>query len=300
MISICIPTYNFDIKALIFSLEEEIKSKNLNAEIVVIDDGSTEKFKEINRKTCENLNYVELESNVGRAKIRNLFLNFAKGDSFLFLDCDSLLATDRFVSTYLQAINSSSDVICGGRVYPTAKPEKNKRLSWKYGIAAESKSVEQRTKFPFDSFMTNNFLIKRSIFEHIQFNESIRDYGHEDTLFGFDLLQAKKNIHHIENPVLNGHIETNTDFLRKTNVALENLVFILGLVKNDAQFIASNKLLRFYFKWEKRGLLWLFRLFFPLNNMIFRLSLNMGFVSILAFSVYKLSVFDKSWRQNRI
>lgn len=300
MISICIPIYNFDVKQLVGALKKQIDAFDLDAELVIIDDASNEKYKIMNRETCVGLTYHELESNVGRAKIRNLFLNFAKGDYFLFLDCDSLLATDRFVSTYLQVINSSSAVICGGRVYPTAKPEKNKRLSWKYGIAAESKSVEQRTKFPFDSFMTNNFLIKRSIFEHIQFNESIRDYGHEDTLFGFDLLQAKKNIHHIENPVLNGHIETNTEFLRKTNVALENLVFILGLVKSDAQFIASNKLLRFYFKWEKRGLLWLFRLFFPLNNMIFRLSVNIGVVSILAFSVYKLTVFDKSWRQNRI
>jgi glycosyltransferase involved in cell wall biosynthesis len=300
MISICIPIYNFDVKQLVSALKREIDAFDLDAELVFIDDASNKKYKIVNRETCVGLTYHELESNVGRAKIRNLFLNFAKGDYFLFLDCDSLLATDRFVSTYLQAIKPSSDVICGGRVYPKEKPKKSNCLSWKYGIAAESKSVEQRTKFQFDSFMTNNFLIKRSIFEQIQFNESIRDYGHEDTLFGFDLFQAKKNIHHIENPVLNGHIETNAEFLRKTNVALENLVFILGLVKNDTQFIASNKLLRFYFKWEKKGLLWLFRLFFPLNNMIFRLSLSIGFVSILAFSVYKLSVFDKSWRHNRI
>ena len=49
------------------------------------------------------------------------------------------------------------------------------------------------------------------------FNPLISGYGHEDTLFGFELEQNGIVIRHIDNPVLNAHLDSNTQFLYKTD-----------------------------------------------------------------------------------
>ena len=57
-------------------------------------------------------------------------------------------------------------------------------------------------------------------FKKISFNERLSGYGHEDTLFGYELNKNNIQIHHIDNPVLNGHLDTNEAFLLKTEEGL--------------------------------------------------------------------------------
>ena len=90
MISICIPVYNFNITSLVNELSNQVNSLNIPCEIIVIDDCS-ENFKRINKIECEKHTYIELSENIGRARIRNLFLKYAKYEYLLFLDCDSLV-----------------------------------------------------------------------------------------------------------------------------------------------------------------------------------------------------------------
>ncbi|MFN2261829.1 MAG: glycosyltransferase family 2 protein, partial [Psychroflexus sp.] len=48
-------------------------------------------------------------------------------------------------------------------------------------------------------------------------------YGHEDTLFAFELKKKKVNVKHIENPVIHKDIDENSAFIEKTEMALMNL-----------------------------------------------------------------------------
>lgn len=289
MLAICIPVYNFDINPLISALEKEISSFQLPCEIIVIDDCSTAAFRSLNSPIIQHVKYVELSKNVGRAKIRNLFLEHTHQERLLFLDGDSLIISPTFLRTYLDALNLNYPVICGGRVYPTERPSSQQLLRWKYGIRRESKSAVERSNHPNGSFMTNNFLISRDLLERIRFDERLTEYGHEDTLFGIELMRAGITIKHIENPILNGDIETNELFLSKTERAVENLVLLIHNYEFPKELEREIQLLRTAKKLKSlSGLIyWLHKLTAP----VLLFFLKRGVVSLACFSFYKLGYF---------
>lgn len=297
MISICIPVFNFDISKLIEELQCQIKSCKHSVEIIIIDDHSELKYKKNNRVVANNEHYIELKKNVGRAKIRNLFLSYAKCQHLLFLDCDSLIVSNNFLNNYIETIlNLNSKIVCGGRVYKKNKPERKKYLRWKYGVASESKTAEDRRKEPNKSFMTNNFLIEKSLFEKIKFDEKLTKYGHEDTLFGYCLKKNNVEIKHIDNPVLNNDLESNKEYIQKTNEAIQNLVTILKSVNYDPNFSNDVALLKFYFKIKKRRIIYfIIKITSPVFNPLLAFLLKNGIVcNISTFNFYKLCVLIKN------
>ena len=291
MISICIPVFNYDIGTLITEISRQIQTLNNNVEIIVIEDGS-KKHQRTNRETCKNYTYIELPENVGRAKIRNLFLKPTKHEYLLFLDCDSLLIDSNFLSNYLDTLKNKPSIVCGGRIYPDKCPANNQRLSWKYGKFRESKPAHIRKLSPNKSFMTNNFLIHRELLDEVKFDERLTQYGHEDTLFGFELSKRNISITHIENPVLNGEIETNEIFLSKTEKAIQNLVKIEEYTKNDTEFIQDNKLLCTYQKIKNIKIF--IQFLFTVVKPFIRLLLVNGIVNLNLFNFYKLGLFISS------
>lgn len=288
MISICIPVYNFNITSLVSELSNQAKSLNILYEIIIIDDCS-DNYKIINRSVCEKYIYIELSENIGRARIRNLFLNYAKYEYLLFLDCDSLIGMTNFLSKYIEIIKDSPSVVCGGRVYDTSRPKREKMLSWKYGIVRESQPCSIRRKFPNKSFMTNNFLINKKILEEIKFDERIVQYGHEDTLFGFSLKKKNIIITHIDNSVINGDIEQNSEYLNKTREGVINLINILDFIENDNELINDITILRFYNKVRKIEKI--IKLSFVLFKPLIIFLLTKGYISLYLFDYFKLCTF---------
>jgi len=288
MITICIPVFNFNITSLINELSNQMQSFPTDCEIIVIDDCSMN-FKNINRSVCKNVTYIELSENIGRARIRNLFLKYAKFEYLLFLDCDSLIYSTTFLLKYMETISQKPQVVCGGRVYDATRPERNKKLRWKYGILKESQPCSIRQKFPNKSFMTNNFLIQKQILQENKFEERLTKYGHEDTLFGFQLKRKNITITHIENPILNGDIETNSDFLHKTEAGVSNLVSIMNLTDYNNELTEEITILKFYKKIKK--LETFIRLSFKILKPFIKFLLTKGFVSLLLFDFYKLGIF---------
>lgn len=289
MISICIPIYNFNVTELVTDLSRQSNLLNVPSEIILIDDGSESTFKEINKTICEKEIYIELEKNIGRSAIRNRFLDHSKYDNLLFLDCDSIIHTDDFLAKYVDALkNHPENVICGGRIYEANAPERAKRLRWKYGIVKESKSYEIRSQNPNASFMTNNFIISRSIFEAIPFDEGLREYGHEDTLFGFELKKRSVNIIHIDNTIRNGHLENNIEYIENTEKAVTNLIYILEHTNYDKDLIQDIRLLRIFYKLYK--LRSIIRLAFRILKPLIKYTLSRGYVSLYLFDFYKFGI----------
>ena len=288
MITICIPVYNFDITLLVNELSHQANLLNIVYEIIIIDDCS-ENFKEVNKSICEDFYYIELSENIGRAKIRNLFLKYAKYDYLLFLDCDSLIGTADFLSKYIEIIDKVPSVVCGGRVYDTSRPGKDKLLRWKYGIYRESQPCEIRQKFPHKSFMTNNFLISKKILEEIKFDERITLYGHEDTLFGFALKKRNITINHIDNPVINGDVEKNVEYLNKTKEGVINLIHILNFIEYDPDLTNDITILKFYNKVRKVENIINFT--FIRSKPLIVFLLTQGYISLYLFDFYKLGIF---------
>jgi glycosyltransferase involved in cell wall biosynthesis len=294
MITVCIPIYNSDVCALVEALYEQSKKIKETIEIIVIDDGSNPAIKKINAVFSTKVTYLENKQNKGRASIRNQFLQFASQPFLLFIDGDSEVISPTFLSDYIQYINANeTHVLCGASVYQKNKPDNNHLLRWKYSVVRESKSIEERLKNPNLGFKSNNFLIQKTVFEKVKFNESLKGYGHEDTLFGFELTQNTISIAHIDNPVLNKNLDDNPAFLNKTNEGLKSLLQVLEIVNHNEQFTHNIKLLVAYQRIKNNLVL---KVGFSVSIVLLPLLtyfLKKGFFTLRMFDLYKLLIFNK-------
>ena len=287
MISVCIPIYNFNVTNLVEGLLHQIKKLESKVEIILIDDASKVKYREINSKFKNKCKYVQLEKNIGRSRIRNLFLYYVNYEYLLFLDCDGRIIQSDFLSKYTRCIKKyPNSVIYGGRVYPEKQTNNKEKLAWRYGVKTESKPASIRKKYPRKYFMTNNFIVPRKVFNKVRFDEEILQYGYEDTLFGFELKKIQISINHIDNPVLNNHLEENLTYLRKEEKAIQNLVYILRNTTNKMDLINEIKLLKTYFYFKKIEIL--IRLIFWLTKKPIRLMVKNSIISLHLFNFYKL------------
>ncbi len=286
MISICIPIYNFDVRPLVKELSEQITlQKEEFFEIILIDDASDKSFREKNLELNNICQYIQLEQNVGRSKIRNLFLKYTTQSYLLFLDCDGIIDDNlHFISNYLKAAQQNLDVVCGGRVYTENCPSDAVSLNWKYGKEVESPAIVR-------SFMSNNFMNKRSVLEQVKFDESLTTYGHEDTLFGIDLKRKNIQVSIINNPVLNNHLEENEIYLEKNISSIKNLISLIHFNKITSEDFNSIRLLKSAHQLEK---FCLDKIFLSLYNLLqpFILSnLKGDNPNLTYFSLFKLGEF---------
>lgn len=230
-ISVCIPVYNFDVRELVYDLKKEIESHSIDAEIILIDDGSDENFKQINNELNNQVSqFILLEKNIGRSRIRNLFLDYSKTEYLLFLDCDGKIISPNFLKNYVDFIDENSNVavIYAGREV-AEKPSSEKHiLRWKFAVERENLPLEKRKIKPYLSFQTNNFLIRKNVFESIKFNPDLRKYGYEDLVFSMDLKSAKIPVIHIDNPIYNNDVEEGSIYLRKVEESVESLLLMLN------------------------------------------------------------------------
>ncbi len=290
MLSILIPVYNFDIRALTKELQKQLDKEEVSYEIILLDDESEEKFKYLNREISglKNVIYAEEKVNIGRSKIRNKLASLAKYNYLLFLDCDSGIPGNDFVSNYLNTAKKHP-VINGGRIYQNQTPAMDSfALHWLYGKKREQNPAKSRNHAPNRSFQTNNFLITKELFEKIKFNEEIIGYGHEDTLFGYELAKKNVKILHIDNPVIHLGLEPNEEFLKKTREGVKNLLRIKRLNGNTKRLERDITLLDFYKHVEQLKLTHLIEILYKKNEHRLRRNLLSNHPSLLIFDLYKL------------
>lgn len=288
MLSILIPTYNFNCSKLCYDLHKQAKKLGINFEIRVYDDFSSKKYDE-NRElvSLENVIYKELPKNYGRAAIRNLMVDEAKGDYLLFLDCDGEIASKNYLSLYYKFRNEA-DVVCGGRIYPERDKIKCRYfLHWTYGNKRESKCNKSNAK----SFMTNNFLIKKDVFNSTRFDETMIGYGHEDTAFGIELKKKGYTFKIIKNPIIHIGLYDAKDFINNTRNSIENLVKIVDEKYTIEEFF-DIRLVKTYFFVNKLGLSFLCAYFYKLFRHSIEKNLQSKHPNLCLLDIYKLGYYS--------
>lgn len=242
MLSILIPTYNYNVYPLVTELKNQADVLGIDYEILVQDDGSSFYLEE-NRKinVLVNCFFFENNYNSGRSKVRNLLSNRAKFNWLLFLDSDTFPKNSDFIQKYIQSISSKKGIIYGGIEYQKSKPEKTKILRWVYGKKREALSVKKRNEKKYLSFLTLNFLMNKSVIERVKFNENIPNLRHEDTLFSYDLFKNNVPIDHLKNVVIHHGLDENRVFLKKSKESIEGLLFLLNNNLIDSNYIKLSK-----------------------------------------------------------
>ena len=302
MLSILIPVYNFNVVPLVNELHKQATRESFPFEIILLDDCSSDLLRGQNKDlgNLPGVRFLELDCNIGRARIRNRLAEMAVYGTLLFMDCDSEIPTEKYIQNYLPYCDRDI-VVCGGRIYKTEAPEEQEfMLRWLYGLRREQQTAITRNRNPYRSFMTNNFLIPKSTLMQIQFDESIIQYGHEDTLFGLELKKRRIPVTHIQNPLNHIGLEISWEFLRKTSEGIQNLVMLLQQGKILRDDIPDIRVLKAYEFMKKLRLVGIYRKFYNfISNSVMRNLLGPN-PSIFAFDLYKLSLFANLVRKGKL
>lgn len=293
-ISLLIPVFDYDIITLVHSMKDAMGKVPEFYEILIGDDGSSAEYREKYRSLeVDNVKVISSKKNIGRAAIRNRLALEAKGDFLIFIDADVMLpgTAEAYMLKWLPFLNNSR-VICGGTLYHDSAPgDPDKLLRWKYGKWREQKSAVERNKHPHTGFSTFNVLFEKSVFSKIRFNEELKQYGHEDTLLGFQLKKAGIDILHIDNGLMHEGLESNRDFLNKTKLGIENLSQLYDKVTDKKSFSETVSMLKIYNKLRLLGLTRILAAIFIRYRDRMEIRLDSSNISLLLFAFYKMSMF---------
>lgn len=247
MLSVLIPTYCYDCTRLVENLLHQAERLGVDYEIVVADDASPlqeyrAKVRKIN--VLPHCRLIELEENVGRARIRNRLADEAQFEWLLFMDADAEVMSNSFIADYLAHTKTSAEVICGGLCHADRLPSPEVSLRYAYERRADRRRAACfRAQHPYEQFTPFNFMIRREVFQSIRFDERITEYGHEDTFFGIELGKRGTNVLHIDNPLRHVGLESNEQFLEKTRAALRNLAAMEEAMQGHSSLLSAYRLL---------------------------------------------------------
>lgn len=253
MISILIPTYNYQINSLVQEIHKQSKDLNIEFEIICLDDCSKISQENIGFQSLENVIWLKNETNIGRTETRQRLAQKAIYSTVLFLDADVIPVSKEFISNYISQIKTAFfDVCFGGFYYSEKLPSPEVSLRWKYGRQKEMTVAKERKTNPYKVIISANLLIKKKLF--IDINRQLKGnfYGY-DPIFSLYLKERKASVVHIENPVYHLGLEDNETYLRKKEKAAE--VVYNKLIKNQIFTVENHDLVNAYLKLKSWKLL---------------------------------------------
>ncbi len=224
-ISVIIPVYNkFSVFLDVFKalLIQSIK-KDIY-ELIIVDDCSTDGIKEyfqnkLHLKDCtkynfyqEQVKYFRNETNIGRAKSRNIALNNAKGDLIVFLDSDNI-PVDNFLEEHYGFHKSSTDSVAIGNVeFNKEQLNSNFYRFWDSRFPGRRK-FSNLESIPFYYPGTANGSVKRKDLEHVGLlNEDFLYYGGEDEEIWYRLCRVNKLKNVFLSEAITEHYDTDLTY----------------------------------------------------------------------------------------
>jgi len=297
MLSILIPEHNYNCTKLVSDLARQCKEAGIVFEIIVMDDNS-ELCKAENQgiSKISGCVFVESDENLGSAKIRNCLASMAQYPNLLMIDCDAEVNDESYIERYLNLIGQSQ-VVVGGVRYSSERPSSDCCLRWIYGKRRECLPTEVRNKYPYTSLFPFNLMMEKDIILRLPFDEHFKDYGHEDTVFGFSLKQNGIKILHIDNPLIHRGLDSNETFLYKSLKAVEK--YVTNPVFQSDELISQIKIFSVFRKVQSIGLCRLFAFKFRFTRKIMEANLCSKYPSLFIFDFYRLSYLCYFFREQQ-
>lgn len=179
-VSVIIPAYNAEkyVKEALDSLKNQTYK---NVEIVVIDDGSTDKTYEIVHNYASEYSNLILvhQENGGVCAARNKGLDLATGDYIMFLDADDYFSQDAIETLYVDMKRNNADLAVGRMFSDKEEIKTTDAIEVWTGNQGLVRGLEDHPTL----YGCCNKLYKRSLVENIRFVEGRK--VHEDGFFCF-------------------------------------------------------------------------------------------------------------------
>ena len=173
-ISIIIPCYNE--KKYINKILEKIKSlRNLQKEIILIDDGSDEETKKI-LKHCLNDSLIDelitLNKNFGKGYAVKTGVKKATGDIILIQDSDLEYNPDDYYKLIDPIISDKADIVYGSRFLGNEKGQRVLYYSHRVGNFFLTTLTNILTNINFTDMETGYKVFKSDVLKKIEINEN--------------------------------------------------------------------------------------------------------------------------------
>lgn len=185
LVSVIMPAYNVE-KYIEEAIQSVIVQSYTNWELLVIDDGSTDKTLEIVQKMAEKDNRIFLiknEKNMGVARTRNRGFELCKGEYIALLDSDDLWHAEKLEKQVNLAKETGADIIyCSYGMFDAEGKKEYNDL-----IVPESLDYDFLLIRNVLSCTTTLFTV--DIAKNYRFNP---DFYHEDFVFWLQLLEEGK------------------------------------------------------------------------------------------------------------
>lgn len=199
-VSVIISVYNLE-SYVSNCLDSIINQTFQDLEVIVVDDGSTDKSLQIIKDYAQKDNRIKVFSkpNSGANSARNLGLDKAIGEYVTFVDGDDMLAPYALELFYTKAKELNLDSVVGNQFKVKSKNEisyaldkKNEEIDAKYLKPFSWKDLSKKDFWYQTWFMTvHGRLDKRSLYEGIRFNEKIH-MGEDQITIKEILLRTQK------------------------------------------------------------------------------------------------------------
>jgi Glycosyltransferases involved in cell wall biogenesis len=211
--TVIIPTYNREklLYETLYSLEKQTLSKE-KFEVIVCDDGSTDRTKEVVHLFKNDLNikyFFQEDKGFRAAKARNMGIENAEGDICIFID-SSCIASNFFIEEHIKSHTGPRDVVIGDMIGFSQIDNKNREIFKSYDRDNIEESVNQIKKSggndirdslykklgenlmlwgaPWIVFWTGNLSVRKDFLRECGgFDEWFNSWGGEDTELGVNL-----------------------------------------------------------------------------------------------------------------
>lgn len=183
-ISIIIPVYNVE-KYLTEMLDSIYNQTFLQFEIIIVNDGSTDKSEEIILKYCKKYNNIVYlkQNNLGVSEARNLAIKKIKGKYTLFLDSDDYIKNNMLEKLYNAIESNNADIaICGfKRIYENKNKEETVLFNVdKNKIYNNSEIVDKMLTAEIRGFLWNKLFLTKNVIKynmHFEKGRYIQDWA---------------------------------------------------------------------------------------------------------------------------
>lgn len=218
-ISVIVPVYNVE-NYLEACIESVIAQKNfLDIELILIDDGSTDRSSEIIKKYTESYENIlgYHQENAGQSKARNRGVNYAKGEYIYFLDSDDLIPDLAMKQLYELAVKEDLElVLFEGESFFDKSVDSKKIGNMNYErnrdydkiLNGQDLFIEMVKNKDFYASPCLQFIKKKVLLENnVYFLEGII---HEDELFSYQVLMESKKVKCIKDKLFYRRIRLNS------------------------------------------------------------------------------------------
>jgi glycosyltransferase involved in cell wall biosynthesis len=244
-LSVLIPTFRDDPSALLKALDDPMA----RAEIIVLDDGSGDEAlaKRIAGR-IERLRlparFIRLASNEGRAKGRNRLASHARADHFLFLDSDMLPDPENFLARWAAlAEGENMPIAFGGFTLEQTPLRPEHALHRAMALKSDCTPAPERAKSPEKHVFTSNLLVRRDVFEAVEFDEGFTGWGWEDVEWAMRV-GRQHPILHIDNSASHLGLDTAPAMAAKYEQSASNFARVVSAHRDIVSGYPSYKVAR--------------------------------------------------------